>query len=181
MAGDGLFFKTAASIHPRFGTPASAIALQAALASLLITIRDLPANHRLFHFRHRDIYRIDCRGAVRVSLEGKNSAYEAPGYPATPLLFLSLVVVLLVLIAGHDPKQALLGVGVVALGLPVYELVFANGDDRELHSPQSHGNASSANRGTRMLVLSYEMDCEIYSRYHPFASEPQVQTLQLWR
>ena len=38
MASDGLFFKTAASIHPRFGTPAAAIALQAALASLLIAI-----------------------------------------------------------------------------------------------------------------------------------------------
>jgi APA family basic amino acid/polyamine antiporter len=53
----------------------------------------------------------------------KDSTYHAPGYPVTPLLFVSLVVLLLVLIAGHDPKQALLGVAVVGLGLPVYELV----------------------------------------------------------
>jgi amino acid transporter len=31
----------------------------------------------------------------------KDSTYRAPGYPVTPLMFLSLVVVLLVLIAGN--------------------------------------------------------------------------------
>ena len=36
MARDGLFFPAAASLHPRFGTPARAIALQALLASILV-------------------------------------------------------------------------------------------------------------------------------------------------
>ena len=38
MARDGLFIPAAASIHPRFGTPARAIALQALLASLLVVL-----------------------------------------------------------------------------------------------------------------------------------------------
>src|SRR6266511_4451041 len=38
MARDGLFFKAVAAVHPRFGTPARAIALQAALASLLVLL-----------------------------------------------------------------------------------------------------------------------------------------------
>jgi amino acid transporter len=38
MARDGLFVKQIATVHPRFGTPALAIALQALLASFLILI-----------------------------------------------------------------------------------------------------------------------------------------------
>src|ERR1700724_863771 len=38
MARDGLFIPAAASIHPRFGTPARAIIIQAALASVLVLV-----------------------------------------------------------------------------------------------------------------------------------------------
>ena len=38
MARDGLFFRPVSAVHPRFGTPARAIALQAALASLLVAV-----------------------------------------------------------------------------------------------------------------------------------------------
>jgi len=50
--------------------------------------------------------------------------YRTPGYPLTPLIFLLLIALLLSLLGGHHPKQAILGVGVVALGLPVYYLSF---------------------------------------------------------
>ena len=40
------------------------------------------------------------------------------------LLFLVLVAVLLFLLAGHNPLQAALGVGIVALGIPVYLIAF---------------------------------------------------------
>jgi APA family basic amino acid/polyamine antiporter len=36
MAEDGLFPAAAAAVHPRFGTPARAIATQAVLASVLV-------------------------------------------------------------------------------------------------------------------------------------------------
>jgi APA family basic amino acid/polyamine antiporter len=126
MAGDGLFFKTAASIHPRFGTPAAAIALQAALASMLIAIGTFQQIIAYFIFVTVIFIGLTVAALFVFRRRGKGSTYRAPGYPATPLFFLSLVVVLLVLIAGHDPKEALLGVGVVAAGLPVYELVFRN-------------------------------------------------------
>ena len=38
MARDGLFFKGAAVLHPRFGTPARAIGIQAAIASVLVLL-----------------------------------------------------------------------------------------------------------------------------------------------
>jgi hypothetical protein len=39
-------------------------------------------------------------------------------------VFLLLIALLLFLLGGHDPKQAIMGVGVVTLGLPVYYLLF---------------------------------------------------------
>jgi hypothetical protein len=42
----------------------------------------------------------------------------------TPLLFLTLVAVMLFLLAGHNPGPAALGLGIVALGAPVYFGVF---------------------------------------------------------
>ena len=52
-------------------------------------------------------------------------AYQTPGYPVTPVVFLLLVGVLLFLLGSNSPKQSFLGVGVVTLGIPVYYLVFA--------------------------------------------------------
>jgi basic amino acid/polyamine antiporter, APA family len=124
MAADGLFVKAGASIHPRFGTPARAIILQAALASVLIAIGTFQQIIAYFIFVTVIFIGLTVAALFVFRLRGKDSTYRAPGYPATPLVFLSLVVVLLVLLAGNDPKQALLGVGVVFLGLPVYELIF---------------------------------------------------------
>src|SRR6185503_15552698 len=38
MARDGLFIPAAAAVHPRFGTPARAILIQATLASVLVLL-----------------------------------------------------------------------------------------------------------------------------------------------
>ena len=80
------------------------------------------------------------------------AAYRIPGYPVTPLLFLVLVAVLLVLLAGHDPLQAALGVGIVSLGAPVYWLAFRgrltrnrnSADDLDSHHPAARSGREAA-------------------------------------
>ena len=125
MARDGLFVPAAAAIHPRYGTPARAIIIQAALASLLVlagTFETIMSYFvfvvvifialtiaALFVFRRRQV---------------KACAYRTPGYPFTPIIFLLLIALLLFLLGGHHPKESILGVVVVALGLPVYYLLF---------------------------------------------------------
>ena len=125
MARDGLFIPAAAAIHPRYGTPARAIVIQAALASLLVlagTFETIMSYFvfvvvifialtvaALFVFRRRDTQSI---------------VYRTPGYPVTPVIFLLLIGLLLFLLGGHNPKQAIMGVAVVAMGLPVYYLLF---------------------------------------------------------
>ncbi len=125
MARDGLFIPTAASIHPRFQTPARAIAIQAALASTLVLVGTF--NTIISYFIFVVVIFLALTVAALFVLRRKAPdviAYRTPGYPATPIIFLLLIALLLFLLGGHSPKEAILGVGVVALGLPVYYLLF---------------------------------------------------------
>jgi len=126
MARDRLFFRAAARLHPRTGTPVLAVALQAALASLLVALGTFERIIAYFVFSVvvflaltvAAVYRLRRRDAAA------RPAFSTPGYPFTPLFFLLLVVPLLALLLGDKPREALLGAGVVALGLPVYFVLF---------------------------------------------------------
>jgi APA family basic amino acid/polyamine antiporter len=125
LARDGLFFRGVAAVHPRFGTPARAIAIQAGLASLLVALGTFNQILAYFIFITVLFVGLTVAGLFRLRrAEPEGPAYQAPGYPMTPLIFLALVALLLVLLAGHNPAQAALGAGVVVLGLPVYDLLF---------------------------------------------------------
>ena len=132
MATDGLFFHQAAAIHPRFGTPARAICLQAVLASLLVMSGTF--NEIIAYFIFVTVIFIAMTVAAVFVVRRREAAslsYRTPGYPFTPVIFIALVAVLLVLLALNNPMQAFLGLGVVALGLPIYHLIFRQGDARD--------------------------------------------------
>ena len=125
MARDGLFIPQVAAIHPRFETPAFAIALQASLASVLVVAGTF--NDIISYFVFVVIVFVALTIVALFKLRRGTQpevSYLTRGYPVTPIVFLVLVTLLLVLLAGNNPKQAFLGVGVVLLGLPFYYLVF---------------------------------------------------------
>ena len=125
MARDGLFIKQIAAIHPRFGTPARAIALQALLASVLVVIGTFDAIIAYFFFVTVVFIALTVAAIfVFRRKRGSITTYRTPGYPLTPIFFLLLIATMLVLLASSNPKQAFLGVGVVALGVPVYHFLF---------------------------------------------------------
>ena len=126
MARDGLFIPQVAAIHPRFETPAFAIALQASLASVLVlagTFNDI-ISYFVFVVIVFIALTIVALFKLRRSSIATNVGYLTPGYPVTPIVFLALIVIMLALLAGNNPKQAALGVAVVSLGLPFYLFVF---------------------------------------------------------
>ena len=132
MARDGLFIPAVATLHPRFGTPARAIALQALLASILVMLGRF--NEIVSYFIFVVVIFVALTVASLFVLRRKPAAsvaYRTPGYPATPVAFLLLVGLLLVLLASSNPTQSFLGVGVVLLGVPVYYLLFRDGSAKQ--------------------------------------------------
>jgi basic amino acid/polyamine antiporter, APA family len=122
MARDGVFFKSVAALHPRFNTPTRAVAIQAALACILVLLGTFQQILSYFIFITVVFLALTVGGVFLLRRRGE--LLRIPGYPLTPVLFLVLVALLLVLLAGHDPLQAALGVGIVALGGPVYLFAF---------------------------------------------------------
>lgn len=127
MARDGVFFRGVAAVHPRFGTPARAIALQAVLASALVALGTF--NQIISYFIFVTVLFVGLTVAAVFVLRRREGppVYRMPGYPFTPALFLILVAVLLLLLVGHSPVQAMLGVGIVGLGVPMYFVAFRRG------------------------------------------------------
>jgi APA family basic amino acid/polyamine antiporter len=126
MATDGLFFKRLAEVHPRFGTPAFAIiagSLWSAVLAMSGTFAQLltlvvfsgwifyalaAASIFVYRKRHPDVER----------------SYRTPGYPLTPLLFITAAAVLVINTLSDqlsaNPLRTLLALGIIVLGIPAY-------------------------------------------------------------
>ena len=124
MARDGLFVRSVASLHPRYETPAYAIALQAVLASILVMVGSFNEIMSYFVFVVIVFIALTVVAFKLRRTQPNKAGYLTPGYPVTPAIFLALLVGMLFLLGSDKPKQALLGVVVVSLGYPVYLLLF---------------------------------------------------------
>lgn len=125
MARDGVFLASVARPHPRFGTPVRAIAIQAAMASLLVLLGSFEQIIAYFIFVAVLFLGLTVLGVfvLRRKSSGAKPTVAAPGYPYTPIAFLILVATLLVLLMAGKPRQALLGCAVVLAGVPVYAMI----------------------------------------------------------
>ncbi len=121
---DRLFFQGIARVSPRFQTPAVALVVQSALASLLIfatgkfqALFSLAifaewltyglAVSTVFVFRRRD------------AAAGKPRAFSTPGYPVVPALFIAAALGLTVFEFADQPLNSALGSLVILCGIPV--------------------------------------------------------------
>jgi APA family basic amino acid/polyamine antiporter len=133
MARDRVFFPAVARLDPRFGTPARAIAIQAMLASLLVMLDNF--NDIVAYFIFVVVLFIALTVAAVFRLRRVQPlpapSYLTPAYPWTPIFFLALIALLLVLLGGHNPRQAVRGLAVVGAGLPVYYFFFRGRDARD--------------------------------------------------
>jgi APA family basic amino acid/polyamine antiporter len=124
MANDGLFVRAIARTHPRFGTPANAILLQGSVATILVLIGTF--QQIIAYFIFVAVVFLALAGAGLFQARGRNRGinpiFLTPAYPVPPVIFLVLMSMLLVLLAVHSPREALLGTAVVAAGLPVYSI-----------------------------------------------------------
>lgn len=125
MARDGVFPAGVAAVHPRFGTPARAIALQAVLASLLVFVGTFGQIIAYFIFVTVAFIGLTVAGLFVLRRRAPEAAgFRVPLFPLTPLVFLALVALLLVMLASQNPREAALGVLVMAAGWPIHRLLY---------------------------------------------------------
>src|SRR6266508_659596 len=84
MAQDGVFFKSVGVVHPQFGTPARAIAIQAAIASLYVGLGTFNKIIAYFVFVTVLFVGLTVAGLFRIRRRSPASAYRTWGYPFTP-------------------------------------------------------------------------------------------------
>ena len=125
MSADGLFFRFASRLHPRYHSPAGGIVIQAVWAVALalsgtygqlldyVVFGDwiffglIVAT--VFAYRRRD---------ARMGVAPK--VYRMPGYPVLPALFVTIAAYVVVSAIWSNPRNALLGALFIALGVPAF-------------------------------------------------------------
>jgi APA family basic amino acid/polyamine antiporter len=111
----------AAAIHPRYGTPARAILVQAALASVLVAVGSFDSIVAYFVFI--TVVFIALTVASVFVTARRDSSFRPPGHPWPALAFLAMVAGLLLLLALNNPVQALSGLAIVLAGVPAYHVI----------------------------------------------------------
>jgi|HubBroStandDraft_6_1064221.scaffolds.fasta_scaffold10580_3 APA family basic amino acid/polyamine antiporter len=125
MARDGVFLKSVARVHPRFGTPARAIAIQGCIAAVLAALGTFEQIISYFFFVTVLFLGLTVAGlfVIRRKPQQTESIILTAGYPFTPIAFLALIGIMLILLAARHPREAALGCAVVVAGWPVYSWV----------------------------------------------------------
>jgi APA family basic amino acid/polyamine antiporter len=122
MARDGVFFPAAASIHPRYNTPAVAIVAQAGWTTLLILTGAADALTRYTGFAITLFAGIAVSAVfvLRAREPHAPRPFKAFGYPWTPAVFVAVSAAMVVNAIYNDPGPSGAGVLVMAAGVPLY-------------------------------------------------------------
>ena len=137
MAADGLFFRFAARLHPRYHTPTGGIVIQAVWAIVLVLsgtygqLLDYVVFAdwiffglivcTVFGYRRRD-----------VTGDSATNTYRTPGYPLLPALFVITAAFVVVSVIWSNPRNAVLGVVLMGIGIPAF--IFWRGENRAIET-----------------------------------------------
>jgi basic amino acid/polyamine antiporter, APA family len=137
MASDGLFFRFAARLHPRYHTPTGGIVIQAVWAIVLVisgTFGQLLdyvvfADWIFFGLIVCTVFSYRRRDPLPTGdVDHVTRTYRTPGYPALPALFVMTAVFVVISVIWSNPRNAMLGVVLMAAGIPAF--LFWRGKNR---------------------------------------------------
>ncbi len=122
MAKDGLFFKSAAEIHPKYNTPNNALWMQGIWACLLVLSGNFDQLTDMLIFAAFFYYGATALGVfiLRKREPDTERPYKVWGYPIVPALFIIFCIALIVNTFYTAPEEALKGVGLMLTGVPFY-------------------------------------------------------------
>jgi basic amino acid/polyamine antiporter, APA family len=123
MARDGLLFRWAGKIHPKYNTPAMAIIMQAVWSSVLVTtgtykqlfIRVIYTEWIFFALMAVALFIFRARPHIKRD-------YHIWGYPVVPVIFIIASSAIVINQIISDPGESFVGLALILAGLPVYYL-----------------------------------------------------------
>jgi APA family basic amino acid/polyamine antiporter len=124
MAEDGLFFRSLARVDPTYRTPVACLWAQTAW-SLLLTFTGTYSQLYTYVVFASVVFHAMTAYAVfvfRRRLPDHPRPYRTWGYPVVPALFILACLLLIGNTLKESPVESLVGLGLVALGIPAYAM-----------------------------------------------------------
>jgi APA family basic amino acid/polyamine antiporter len=122
MAEDGVFFVGLRKLHERTRVPVAGLVVQAAIACVLLlsgTFEQL-LTFTTFAMTLFATATVAAVFVLRVRRPHAERAFRVAGYPVTPAFFIAANAWLMWSVLAFSAREALVGLGIVALGVPVY-------------------------------------------------------------
>jgi APA family basic amino acid/polyamine antiporter len=121
-ARDGLFFRSAARVHPAFHTPGVSILMLSAWSAVLVLSGKYEELFDFVIFGSWILYGMATASVfvLRRTRPDLARPYKTFGYPLVPLLFLAGAIVLEISTLWAKPRESIAGIILILLGLPFY-------------------------------------------------------------
>ncbi len=121
-ARDGLFFRSAARIHPDFQTPGVSILMLSGWSSILVLSGKYEELFDFVIFGSWILYAMATASVFVLRKKRPDLArpYRTLGYPVVPFLFLTGATVLEISTLWTKPRESFAGIALILLGLPFY-------------------------------------------------------------
>ncbi len=122
VARDGLFFRSAAHIHPTHRTPSVSILALSGWGALLVLSGKYDQLYTYVIFASVILYGMATASVIvlRFKRPDMPRPYRTLGYPFVPILFVLAIASLVVSTLFKSPRESLMGLGIIALGVPFY-------------------------------------------------------------
>jgi APA family basic amino acid/polyamine antiporter len=122
MARDGLFFRSCGVVHPRWFTPSNSILALSGWAALLVLSGRYEQLFTYVIFSSWILYGMSTASVIVLRRKRPDMVrpYRTLGYPLVPVLFVLVACALLLSTLRTSPRESLMGLGIIAAGVPFY-------------------------------------------------------------
>jgi amino acid transporter len=122
MARDGLFFRSTAKVHPVYKTPGNSMILLCVWSCVVVLSGWYDDLYNFVIFGSWILYGMTAASVFVLRKKRPDLArpYRVLGYPIVPALFVGVAGLLLISTIQTRPRESLMGLGLMALGIPFY-------------------------------------------------------------
>ena len=121
MAVDGMFFKKASIIHPKYETPYMALIYAMIMSCFLVFTGTFDTLTDMIVFAGFLFYAMLAYGLILMKRKGLIDV-KIIGYPYVPVIYIVFSLFLMVNTFIDQPQQTLTGIGLMLSGIPFYFL-----------------------------------------------------------